>query len=318
MKKLSYVFIVCLIVFSVFAFSVRAEGGISRAVYSNSEIYFAGQLIEWNTLPVLVVEEDENSAKTYVPIREFFERLGYDVFWQENRSIHIEGPEPGEIKAPDSSDGQLSTMFLAEAGGANFYQISGEKREARYTMLTYGDVMKIYNWSAISPRMQYPEMYMKDVDGDGEDEIVIISWPAAGTGIFYNELFVVEIIRENGVACDLVATELDTYLDYIDGVVDLKAETDGGKTFLYITCEAQSLTVPLDGLSLSSDIQQMNMRGGVWRCDITMTDTGFHIRMPLAVQAGQSAIPELVAYFDADFEYTAGGFEFSNPIIAAE
>ena len=107
MKKLSFIFLICLIVFSVFAFSVLADGGISKTVYSDSDIYFGGQRVEFNARPVLVVEQDENAAKTYVPVREFFEKLGYDVLWRGDRSIHINEPDISSTEKPESTEAPL-------------------------------------------------------------------------------------------------------------------------------------------------------------------------------------------------------------------
>ena len=311
MKKLLFFVIVCATIISIFALSVLADSIISKAVYSDSEIYYEGSRLEFSNPPVLVVEQDEDSAKTYVPVREFFESMGYNVAWQgEDRSIHISPP------ADTSSGAPMTSKFLAEADGARLYLISSGERGNPHAMLTYGAAVETFDWAVLSPRMQYPEIFVRDVDSDGDDEIVIITWPVSGTGVFFNELHVIEIIRDNGEAVDFEAFEFDNYLDYIDSVVALEAVQSDGKTLLNAKCGDQVVTAELEASLTSDTITQVNMRGGTWICDITQNDDGtFHIEMPLAVQT-EYVVPELVATFKADFTYKGGGFELTNPLIA--
>jgi len=311
MKKPLFFVMICATIISILALSVLADSIISRAVYSSSEIYYEGGRLEFSNPPVLIVEQDEDEARTYVPVREFFESMGYSVSWQsENRSIHITPPDSAASSAP------MKSTFLAEADGARLYLISNGERGNPHAMLTYGAAVETFDWAVLSPRMQYPEIYVRDVDSDGEDEIVIVTWPVSGTGVFFNELHVIEIIREDGNAVGFEAFEFDNYLEYIDSVVALEAVPSDGKLLLNVKCGEQVITSELGSLPVTDTIAQVNMRGGMWICDITANDDGtFHIKMPLAVATGY-AIPEPVATFEADFTYTGAGFELTNPAIA--
>ena len=320
MRRLSLFVLICGVIITIFALSVVADGSISKVVYSDSNIYFDGSRLQFNSLPVLVVGEDEEDAKTYVPIREFFESMGYTVNWSgEDRSIHILSAPPEPVEVPEPTPPLGETTLMAKAGEARLFLMPGAGRGAQCAMLTYEDLGKSFDWQLLSPRMQYPEMYMMDIDGDGEHEIVIKTWPASGTGVFFNELHVVEVVREAGVPVDLAATTFNTYLDFIDKVITYETENTEDGWLIRTICGEQEVTARMEEPFVEGEIRQVNMRGGIWICEITLGENGFHLSMPLCIVLDNNAIPTGIARFNVDFKYTSsGGFEFGEPVISEE
>ncbi len=120
-------------------------------------------------------------------------------------AIVTEGVTPTEnYKLPDAGgeydmqrwmdSGEIG--LFAEAEDAAFYGLpypSGEQMaEDRTALIRWGDSLAEFDWYFVTPRMYLPLMAVMDLDGDGVDELTVLTYSGSGTGVSIYNLHVLE------------------------------------------------------------------------------------------------------------------------------
>ena len=82
--------------------------------------------------------------------------------------------------------------LLAEAPGAYFYALPQSEEHPETALILWGESAAEFDWCFSTPRMYPPEMYRFDLDGDGEDELLVLCYSGSGTGVSVWDLHVVE------------------------------------------------------------------------------------------------------------------------------
>jgi len=87
----------------------------------------------------------------------------------------------------------------------------------------------------MTPRFIMPELYVNDYDGDGEEEICLVTYIGSGTGVSIQNLYMIEMKNPNASAfennmeksMDLIKFDLETMDDLIE-MVAIKANYETG------------------------------------------------------------------------------------------
>ena len=87
------------------------------------------------------------------------------------------------------------------APGACFYALPRTEVRPEAALILWGERAAEFDWNFSTPRMFLPEMDCFDLDGDGEDELVILCCSGSGTGVSVWDLHVVEK-QEDGTLTD--------------------------------------------------------------------------------------------------------------------
>ena len=84
--------------------------------------------------------------------------------------------------------------FLAEAPEADaaFYAAPYQANAESPALIRWGDSLAEFDWDFLTPRSILPRMECFDVDGDWEDELVVICYVGSGTGVSVEELHILE------------------------------------------------------------------------------------------------------------------------------
>ena len=128
--------------------------------------------------------------------------------------IVTEGRTPAENRTPAPPMGdrdyhgnmmrwvhENTAELVAEAPGACFYALPRTEERPETALILWGESAAEFDWNFSTPRMFLPEMDCFDLDGDGEDELVILCYSGSGTGVSVWDLHVVEK-NEDGTLTD--------------------------------------------------------------------------------------------------------------------
>ena len=128
--------------------------------------------------------------------------------------IVTEGREPEEGREPATPVGdrnyhgnmmrwvhENTAELLAEIPGAYFYAQPRTEEHPETALILWGESAAEFDWCFSTPRTYPPEMYCFDLDGDGEDELVVLCYSGSGTGVSVWDLHVVEK-NEDGTLTD--------------------------------------------------------------------------------------------------------------------
>lgn len=120
-------------------------------------------------------------------------------------AIVTEGRKPAEsyelpLSLADprySADGWIHggvVGFLAEAPEADaaFYAAPYQANAESPALIRWGDSLAEFDWDFLTPRTILPRMDCFDVDGDWEDELIVICYIGSGTGVSVEELHILE------------------------------------------------------------------------------------------------------------------------------
>ena len=83
-----------------------------------------------------------------------------------------------------------AVALLAEEGDVAFYAVEG--KESSPALLRWGDSQAEFDWWYSTPQAIEPELWVYDIDGDGETEVVVDCYGGSGTGVSMEFLYVVE------------------------------------------------------------------------------------------------------------------------------
>ena len=109
----------------------------------------------------------------------------------------VEGRVPsGDYVLPE----ELTTMMdwqwqgavglVAQTEDVYFYAIEG--KESCPVLLRWGDSMAEFDWWYSTPQAIEPELWLMDIDGDGETELVADCYGGSGTGVSMEYVYIVE------------------------------------------------------------------------------------------------------------------------------
>jgi hypothetical protein len=128
--------------------------------------------------------------------------------------IVTEGREPEEGREPATPMGARDyhgnmmrwaydneAALLAEAPDAYFYALPQTEERPETALIRWGTSAAEFDWLFSTPRMYPLEMYRFDLDGDGEDELVVLCCSGSGTGVSVWDLHMVEK-HEDGTLTD--------------------------------------------------------------------------------------------------------------------
>lgn len=83
--------------------------------------------------------------------------------------------------------------LLAEAAGAAFYALPLYADSSGQTaLIRWGDSRAEFDWYFATPRMYPPRMAAMDLDGDWDEELVVLTYTGSGTGVSIYDLHVLE------------------------------------------------------------------------------------------------------------------------------
>lgn len=128
--------------------------------------------------------------------------------------IVTEGREPEEGREPVNPVGDRNDLgnmmrwvyentaeLLAETPEAYFYALPRTEEHPETALIRWGESAAEFDWCFSTPRMFLPEMHCFDLDGDREDELVVLCYSGSGTGVSVWDLHVVEK-NEDGTLTD--------------------------------------------------------------------------------------------------------------------
>lgn len=84
--------------------------------------------------------------------------------------------------------------FLAEAPEADaaFYALPYSEDAHETALIRWGDSMAEFDWDFLTPRRFLPRMAAMDLDGDWDEELVILTYSGSGTGVSIYDLHVLK------------------------------------------------------------------------------------------------------------------------------
>ena len=79
----------------------------------------------------------------------------------------------------------------AEAGAA-FYGLPYSENAHETALIRWGNSLAEFDWDFLTPRRFLPRMAVMDLDGDGKDELIVLTYVGSGTGVSIYDLHVLE------------------------------------------------------------------------------------------------------------------------------
>lgn len=160
----------------------------------------------------------------------------------------VEGRRPeGEYDLPDEVTSMLdwqwsgAVALLAEEDGAEFYAVEG--KESSIALLYWDGVWGEFDWLFVTPRAIDPQLWVTDIDEDGEDELVVLCYGGSGTGVSLEYLYVVEREGKTLVSYEL---PLGTLSQALNG--QLQTVSDNGTVYAALGRELVDLSAVLEGV----------------------------------------------------------------------
>lgn len=110
-----------------------------------------------------------------------------------------------------------AVALLARQEDVRFYGVEG--KELSPALLRWEDSMAEFDWWYSTPHAIEPELWVYDIDGDGETEVVANCYAASGTGVSLEYLYIVEKDAEGALTsyhlpwqelCEQVDDQLQT------------------------------------------------------------------------------------------------------------
>jgi len=195
-----------------------------------------------------------------------------------------------------------AVALLAQEDDVAFYAVEG--KESSPALLRWGDSQAEFDWWYSTPQAIEPELWVYDIDGDGETEVVVDCYGGSGTGVSMEYLYVVEK-NENGT---LVSHEL-LWQPLATGVNEqLQAITMNGKTYAALGRELVDISADLENV----EAENVNVCLGQVAAYRPVED-GLTCRF--GVVAEGSGIPFLslyVAEVEGEIRYEDGVFTLEN------
>lgn len=80
--------------------------------------------------------------------------------------------------------------LLVQTEDVFLYGVEG--KDSYPALLRWGDSMAEFDWLYVTPQAVEPELWLTDIDGDGEPEVVVDCYGGSGTGVSMEYIYIVE------------------------------------------------------------------------------------------------------------------------------
>ena len=150
---------------------------------------------------------------------------------------------------------------------AAFYAV--EEDSSYWALLRWGGSLAEFDWSFGGPLIVEPRLWCRDVDGDGQEEIVLVNHVGSGTGVSIEELHIVEK-NLDGTLTDYAFPE-ELWQEDLSSLLDTAVTAD--RTFAVLGEELGDITRQLPE-NLDPEVLRGLGTGSVARFDTDWPDSG--------------------------------------------
>lgn len=150
---------------------------------------------------------------------------------------------------------------------AAFYAV--EEDSSYWALLRWGGSLAEFDWSFGGPLIVEPRLWCRDVDGDGQEEIVLVNHVGSGTGVSIEELHIVEK-NLDGTLTDYAFPE-ELWQEDLSSLLDTAVTAD--RTFAVLGEELVDITRQLPE-NLDPEVLRGLGTGSVARFDTDWPDSG--------------------------------------------
>ena len=150
---------------------------------------------------------------------------------------------------------------------AAFYAV--EEDSSYWALLRWGGSLAEFDWSVGGPLSVEPRLWCRDVDGDGQEEIVLVNHVGSGTGVSIEELHIVEK-NLDGTLTDYAFPE-ELWQEDLSSLLDTAVTAD--RTFAVLGEELVDITRQLPE-NLDPEVLRGLGTGSVARFDTDWPDSG--------------------------------------------
>ena len=91
-----------------------------------------------------------------------------------------------------ASGGVIELLAEAPEADAAFYGLPYSEDTHETALIRWGDSLAEFDWDFLTPRRFLPRMAVMDLDGDGKDELIVLTYVGSGTGVSIYDLHVLE------------------------------------------------------------------------------------------------------------------------------
>ena len=88
--------------------------------------------------------------------------------------------------------GTIGLLAEAPEADAAFYGLPYSEDAHETALIRWGDSLAEFGWDFLTPRRFLPRMAVMDLDGDGKDELIVLTYVGSGTGVSIYDLHVLE------------------------------------------------------------------------------------------------------------------------------
>ncbi len=196
--------------------------------------------------------------------------------------------------------------FLAEdqEADAAFYAAPYQANAESPALIRWGDSLAEFDWNFLTPRTILPRMFCTDIDGDWEDELIVICYVGSGTGVSIEELHILEK-DPNGTLTAYTFPE-SLWQDELPKLFST-AET-GGRTFAILGHELVEFGHEHEG----PDLDLAKTSSGLIAGFSTEDWGGLRFRGAFCLSPPDSAAPCYVAETSAGIFYQDGVFTLQD------
>lgn len=218
----------------------------------------------------------------------------------------VEGRKPGgEYVLPE----ELTTMMdwqwqgavglVAQVEDVYFYALEG--KESCPALLRWGDSMGEFDWLYSTPQAIEPELWLMDIDGDGETEVVADCYGGSGTDASMEYIYIVEKEADG----TLVSHELP-WRD-LSALVDRQLQTIGMNGRLYAALGRELVDIT----DYVSDADLVESVGLGWIAHFDRAENGLECSFGVTAE-GKNLPLEYVAVVSGFLRYENGTFTLED------
>ena len=88
--------------------------------------------------------------------------------------------------------GTIGLLAEAPEADARFSGLPYSEDAHETALIRWGDSLAEFDWDFLTPRRFLPRMAVMDLDGDGKDELIVLTYVGSGTGVSIYDLHVLE------------------------------------------------------------------------------------------------------------------------------
>lgn len=218
-------------------------------------------------------------------------------------AINITHPTTDSTRRETNSDkifpfpGLIAELPEADAA---FYAVDSPDSPGPRAWLRWGYSSVDFDWDFATPQAIPPRLGCFDIDGDGEDELIVVCFTGGSTEVSIEELHVIERFKDD--SCIDYAFPQSLWQEEVPKLFDT-AEING-RTFAILGHEL----VEFDGEGLDLDTASSGLIAGFsieeWG--------GLRFRGAFCLSPPDSAAPRYVAYTSAEVLYRNGVFTLQD------